>query len=432
MVSEMEVDDALPAKDIASAFYQKYELREVLGRGVSSTVRRAVLKETGDSFAAKIIDVSEDAVDGDGLSLKEQTVREVNILRLVSGHENIIQLVDMFESVTYIFLIFELCVNGELFDYLNSVVTISEKRARRIIRQVAEALQHCHRRGVVHRDIKPENILLDEDLNVKLTDFGFAKVLQPKERLYEVCGTPGYLAPELLKSGMVERSACQGYGQGVDVWACGVVLYTLLAGFPPFWHRKQLTMIRQIMEAKFSFASSEWSGVSDTAKQLISLMLTVDPNQRLSIDECLHHDFFLSNSLSRSNSRRSSFIGATPLRQEPAAAQLATALQTPSVNVIGDPEHRFEALKKFRLAAIGVRFLVRLQKLKLTPQPLSLRVASQQPYAVKEMRKVIDAAAFRVYAHWVKRGEGQNRAAMFELKPKTELKRQWLLEEGGS
>ena len=140
MVSEMDVDDALPAKDIASAFYQKYELREVLGRGVSSTVRRAVLKETGESFAAKIIDVSEDAVDGDGLSLKEQTVREVNILRLVSGHDNIIQLVDMFESVTYIFLIFELCVNGELFDHLNSVVTISEKRARRIIRQVTSEL----------------------------------------------------------------------------------------------------------------------------------------------------------------------------------------------------------------------------------------------------------------------------------------------------
>jgi len=141
MVSEMEVDDALPARDIASAFYQKYELREELGRGVSSTVRRAVLKETGESFAAKIIDVSEDAVDGDGLSLKEQTVREVNILRLVSGHDNIIQLVDMFESVTYIFLIFELCVNGELFDHLNSVVTISEKRARRIIRQVTSELE---------------------------------------------------------------------------------------------------------------------------------------------------------------------------------------------------------------------------------------------------------------------------------------------------
>ena len=105
----------------------------------------------------------------------------------------------MFESVTYIFLVFELCANGELFDHLNSVVPISEKRAKRIMKQVVEALVHCHNRGVVHRDIKPENILLDQDFNVKVTDFGFAKVLQPGQRLYEVCGTPGYLAPELLK-----------------------------------------------------------------------------------------------------------------------------------------------------------------------------------------------------------------------------------------
>ena len=137
-----EAEEALPARDVATDFYQRYEVREVLGRGVSSTVRRAVLKATGESFAAKIIDVSEELVDSDGLSLREQTVREVNILRLVAGHDNIIQLVDMFESVTYIFLIFELCVNGELFDHLNSVVTISEKRARRIMRQVL-GLLYC-------------------------------------------------------------------------------------------------------------------------------------------------------------------------------------------------------------------------------------------------------------------------------------------------
>ena len=191
--------DTLPAKDIATAFYQKYEPREVLGKGVSSIVRRAVLKETGASFAVKIIDISQDLVDSDGLDLREQTMSEINILKLVGGHDNIIKLLDVFESVTYIFLVFELCTNGELFDHLNSVVTISEKRARRIMKQVVEALVHCHNRGVVHRDIKPENILLDQDFNVKVTDFGFAKVLQPGQRLYEVCGTPGYLAPELLK-----------------------------------------------------------------------------------------------------------------------------------------------------------------------------------------------------------------------------------------
>lgn len=197
--TEVEDMDTLPGNDIASAFYEKYEPKEILGKGVSSTVRRAVLKETGEDFAVKIIDVSQSLVDSDGLNLRQQTFREIDILRLVAGHENIIQLLDVFESATYIFLVFELCTNGELFDHLNSVVTISEKRARKIMKQVMEALVHCHSLGVVHRDIKPENILLDKDFNVKVTDFGFAKELQTGERLYEVCGTPGYLAPELLK-----------------------------------------------------------------------------------------------------------------------------------------------------------------------------------------------------------------------------------------
>ena len=187
VADQHEVEDTLPGLDIATAFYQKYQPKEILGRGVSSTVRRAVHKESGQSFAVKIIDVSADVVDQDGLNLREQTMREINILRLVAGHENIIELLDVFESVTYIFLVFELCEEGELFDYLNRVVTISEKKARRIMRQVLEALQHCHARQVVHRDIKPENILLDTDHNVKLTDFGFAKILRSEERLYEVC-----------------------------------------------------------------------------------------------------------------------------------------------------------------------------------------------------------------------------------------------------
>ena len=112
--SESETDmDTLPAKDIATAFYQKYEPREVLGKGVSSTVRRAIFKETGESFAVKIIDVSQDLIDSDGLDLRDQTMRDINILRLVAGHENIIQLIDVFESVTYIFLVFELCTNAQ-------------------------------------------------------------------------------------------------------------------------------------------------------------------------------------------------------------------------------------------------------------------------------------------------------------------------------
>lgn len=397
---EVEDMDTLPGNDIASAFYEKYEPKEILGKGVSSTVRRAVLKETGENFAVKIIDVSQSLVDSDGLNLRQQTFREIDILRLVAGHENIIQLIDVFESATYIFLVFELCTNGELFDHLNSVVTISEKRARKIMKQVMEALVHCHSLGVVHRDIKPENILLDKDFNVKVTDFGFAKELQTGERLYEVCGTPGYLAPELLKAGMVERDECDGYGQEVDVWACGVVLYTLLVGFPPFWHRKQLMMIRQIMEAKYSFNSAEWADITKAAKDLISKMLVVEPSQRLNINQSLSHEFF-HTSASRRGSKTSDSL--------------------PPVIV-----KTFNPRRKWRVVLKTVKFVVRISRLKETPEPLSLKTASISPYKMRMFRKVIDGAAFRVYGHWVKRGEGQNRAAMFELSPKTEVRRREL------
>jgi len=398
---EVEDMDTLPGNDIASAFYEKYEPKEILGKGVSSTVRRAVLKETGEDFAVKIIDVSQSLVDSDGLNLRQQTFREIDILRLVAGHENIIQLIDVFESATYIFLVFELCTNGELFDHLNSVVTISEKRARKIMKQVMEALVHCHSLGVVHRDIKPENILLDKDFNVKVTDFGFAKELQTGERLYEVCGTPGYLAPELLKAGMVERDECDGYGQEVDVWACGVVLYTLLVGFPPFWHRKQLMMVRQIMEAKYSFNSAEWADITKAAKDLISKLLVVEPSLRLNINQSLSHEFFHTSA-----SRRGS----------------KTSLDSVPPVIV----KTFNPRRKWRVVLKTVKFVVRISRLKETPEPLSLKTASISPYKMRMFRKVIDGAAFRVYGHWVKRGEGQNRAAMFELSPKTEVRRREL------
>ena len=271
-----------PASAAARDFYQKYEPKEVLGKGLSSVVRRCICKHTGEEFAVKIMDVSDtDFVDEDGFTLREQIHREADALKRVSGHPNIVTLHDVYESETFIFLVFELCQNGELFDYLTSKVRLAEKRVRLIMKQVLEAVAHCHTLGVVHRDLKPENILLDEQFNVKLTDFGLAKVLQGGERLYEVCGTPGYLAPELLKAGMLERHECDGYSFEVDAWACGVIMFTLLVGCPPFWHRRQLTMIRMIMEAKYSFSSPDWDSVTDEAKDLISKFLVVEPQKLL-------------------------------------------------------------------------------------------------------------------------------------------------------
>ncbi|CAH1996541.1 unnamed protein product [Acanthoscelides obtectus] len=407
-MAKEEEYDKLPDKDAAKEFYAKYEPKEVLGRGISSTVRRCIEKETGREYAAKIIDLSSEGVN-DG-SILEATKQEVHILRHVAGHPYIIELQDVFESPTFIFLVFELCKHGELFDYLTSVVTLSEKKTRYIMRQIFEGVQHVHSRGVVHRDLKPENILLDDSLNVKITDFGFAKILNDHELLTDLCGTPGYLAPETLKCNMLDDAP--GYSFEVDIWACGVIMYTLLVGCPPFWHRKQMVMLRNIMEGNYTFSSPEWSDISEEPKDLIRRLLVVDPKKRISISEALTHPFFqtvplwdqdiapLKYSLRR-NSRKFSRI-----------SQLVLKLQ----------HKKFDAKRKFKWAILVVRAMVRLQRMRFTPEPLSLATARTDPYRLKLLRKIVDGCAFRVYGHWVKKGEGQNRAALFENNQKTELK----------
>lgn len=381
MAKEEDEDDKLPDKDVAKGFYAKYEPKEILGRGISSTVRRCIEKETGHEYAVKIIDLSNDSSESGIISAHEATIQEVAILRQVAGHSYIIELIDVFESNTFIFLVFELCKHGELFDYLTSVVTLSEKKTRYIMRQIFEGVEHIQRQNIVHRDLKPENILLDDNLNVKITDFGFATRLREGELLTDLCGTPGYLAPETLRANMIEGAP--GYSYEVDVWACGVIMYTLLVGCPPFWHRKQLTMLRNIMEGKYSFSSPEWADISESPKDLIRRLLVVEPAQRISIKDALKHPFFQTVQLQ---------------------------------------EDDFNPRRRFQRVILAVRCAVRLSRLRYTPETLSLDVARTDPYRMKALRKLIDGCAFRVYGHWVKKGEGQNRAALFENCAKTDLK----------
>ncbi|XP_037289658.1 phosphorylase kinase gamma isoform X1 [Rhipicephalus microplus] len=388
-------EDDLPDKDVAKEFYAKYEPKEILGRGISSTVRRCINKETGEEFAAKIIDISSDT-DGSGpTSLYQATKREIDVLKRVAGHPYIIELHDVFESTTFIFLVLELCRHGELFDYLTSVVALSEKKTKSIMKQLFEAVEFIHSKGIVHRDLKPENILLDDDLNVKVTDFGFATQLAEGETLTELCGTPGYLAPELLKASMYESS--EGYDKQVDIWACGVIMYTLLVGFPPFWHRKQMVMLRNIMEGKYEFCSPEWDDITEAPKDLISKLLVVDPKKRLTAAQALDHCFFK-------------------------AVKRASVFVTEDVAI---QKRAFNARKTFQFGILCVRALVRIRRLRYTPEPLSLNIARTNPYRIKTLRKVIDGCAFRVYCHWVKKGEMQNRAALFENHPKIELRQMY-------
>ncbi|KAF7647158.1 hypothetical protein LDENG_00176560 [Lucifuga dentata] len=375
MTKDIAVGDELPDWVGAKEFYQKYDPKEVIGRGVSSVVRRCVHRHRGQELAVKIIEITSEKMTAKQVEeVKTSTLKEIQVLNMVKGHSSIITLVDSYESATFIFLVFDLMRRGELFDYLTEKVTLSEKETRSIVRALLEAVQYLHSLSIVHRDLKPENILLDDQGHIKLSDFGFSVQLEPGKKLRELCGTPGYLAPEILKCSMDETHP--GYGKEVDLWACGVILFTLLAGSPPFWHRKQMLMLRMIMEGRFQFSSPEWDDRSDTVKDLISRLLVVDPAVRLNAEQALAHPFF---------------------RQ----------YQKEEVRL-------FSPRKMFRVLIVTVLACIRMYSRYRRARPLTREVLVRDPYSLRGIRKLIDGCAFRIYGHWVKKGEQQNRAALFQ------------------
>jgi len=278
---------------VCSKFTDNYELKEELGKGAFSVVKRCVQRHTGLEFAAKIINTKK-------LSARDfqKLEREARICRKLQ-HPNIVRLHDSIQEESFHYLVFDLVTGGELFEDIVAREFYSEADASHCIQQILESVNHCHTNGVVHRDLKPENLILSEKPKtiqpenlllaskskgaaVKLADFGLAIEVQGDQQAwFGFAGTPGYLSPEVLKK--------EPYGKPVDIWACGVILYIMLVGYPPFWDEDQHRLYAQIKAGAYDYPSPEWDTVTPEAKNLINQMLTVNPAKRIRAEEALKH-----------------------------------------------------------------------------------------------------------------------------------------------
>ncbi|XP_043940189.1 calcium/calmodulin-dependent protein kinase type II subunit beta isoform X11 [Protopterus annectens] len=267
-------------------FTDEYQLFEEIGKGAFSVVRRCVKLCTGQEYAAKIINTKK-------LSARDhqKLEREARICRLLK-HPNIVRLHDSISEEGFHYLVFDLVTGGELFEDIVAREYYSEADASHCIQQILEAVLHCHQMGVVHRDLKPENLLLASKCKgaaVKLADFGLAIEVQGDQQAwFGFAGTPGYLSPEVLRK--------EAYGKPVDIWACGVILYILLVGYPPFWDEDQHKLYQQIKAGAYDFPSPEWDTVTPEAKNLINQMLTINPAKRITAQEALKHPWVCQRS----------------------------------------------------------------------------------------------------------------------------------------
>ncbi|XP_075684651.1 serine/threonine-protein kinase DCLK3 [Rhinoderma darwinii] len=260
-----------------------YDIGRSIGDGNFAVVKECRVRKTNQEFAMKIIDKAK-------LVGKEDIIEnEVRIIKLLS-HPNIVKLLDDFETENEIYLIMEYIKGGDLFDAITESIKFTEHDAALMLTDLCEALVYIHSKNIVHRDLKPENLLVqnnpDGSSTLKLADFGLAVFVS--EPIFTVCGTPTYVAPEILSE--------KGYGLEVDMWATGVILYILLCGFPPFRspERNHEELFETIQRGEYEFLSPYWDNISEEAKDLISRLLVVSPLKRFTSACVLQHSWVRS------------------------------------------------------------------------------------------------------------------------------------------
>ncbi|GKV02251.1 hypothetical protein SLEP1_g14708 [Rubroshorea leprosula] len=261
-----------------SVLMQKYEVGRLLGQGTFAKVHYARNLETGMSVAIKIVDKEKVLKVG----MIDQIKQEISLMKLVR-HPNMVELYEVMASKTKIYFVMEYAKGGELFNKV-AKGKLKEDAARKYFQQLICAVDYCHSRGVCHRDLKPENLLLDEQGNLKVSDFGLSALAQSKHQdglLHTTCGTPAYVAPEVINR--------RGYdGFKADVWSCGVILYVLLAGYLPFRDSNLMELYRKIGKGEFKFPN--W--FAPEVRRLISKILDPNPSSRISMAKIMENPWF--------------------------------------------------------------------------------------------------------------------------------------------
>ncbi len=259
----------------------KYELGKTLGSGSFSKVKLGV-DDTGKQYAVKIIDKEQLIRE----NMEEQLKREISIMKMLN-HPYVVHLYDVLQTQNNIYLVLELVTGGELFDRIVSAKKFDEDTGRRFFQQLVVALHFCHKQGVCHRDLKPENLLVDDKGIIIITDFGLANIQAPSDQgklLSTVCGTPNYVAPEVLKE--------KGYkGSEADVWSCGIILFVMLAGYLPFDDPNINVLFQKIDKGDYRMCKT----FSEPVKDLVGKLLTTDPMKRPSLECVMQHPWFTKN-----------------------------------------------------------------------------------------------------------------------------------------
>ncbi|MFT7796287.1 calcium/calmodulin-dependent protein kinase type II subunit alpha isoform X1 [Arapaima gigas] len=363
-------------------FTEEYQLFEELGKGAFSVVRRCVKVLSGQEYAAKIINTKK-------LSARDHQKldREARICRLLK-HPNIGEWILALTG-------------GELFEDIVAREYYSEADASHCIQQILEAVLHCHQMGVVHRDLKPENLLLaskSKGAAVKLADFGLAiEVEGDQQAWFGFAGTPGYLSPEVLRK--------DPYGKAVDLWACGVILYILLVGYPPFWDEDQHRLYQQIKAGAYDFPSPEWDTVTPEAKDLINKMLTINPAKRITASEALKHPWISHRSTVASCMHRQETVECLKkfnARRKLKGAILTTMLATRNFSV---KESLLCYKGPLRLAvAVNVKFKCCQLAKKKTNLEFALCLSVRKQEIIKVTEQLIEAISNGDFESYANRG----------------------------